>query len=423
MMEKTTEPLSVWEKNFTFLFFSRLIKISADCFAFNSILWFLIFDGKGAIGTSLLLAVTFLPEAFLAPVTGPLVKRSALKFWMYFSDLTRAAVVLTVPICYFNGFSPMWFVLGLMIIHSATGATYNPASITLIPQIVNESLIQKANAILQSSSEIVRLGAVTLCGVLLTFIGPATTLIISFILYIISGIFVLYIKYQTVQKQSESHTSKQRGTYFARLKRGFTIVRNHKILFPLAIYCIFMNLAASPWEALSAVYVAEDLNGTPFIHSLLKATTAGGAFLLGLILAKIKINRYGLLFITAGVLEGAAYFITGLNTFLPLVFLAAFAFGAAISSINVPEFTIIQTSVEGDDQPQVFAVIHTITNLSLPLGAIVCGYAAQVLSAGKVIAIGGFIEILAGIGILLFSQLAKAQRSDLQKEKETTANM
>ena len=140
-------------------------------------------------------------------------------------------------------------------------------------------------------------------------------------------------------------------------------------------------------------------------------------------LAKVKINRYGLLFITAGILEGTAYFITGLNTFLPLVFLAAFAFGAAISSINVPEFTIIQTSVEGDDQPQVYAIIHTITNLSLPLGAIACGYAAQVLSAGKVIAIGGFIEILSGIGILLFTRLAKASRLDLQKEKEASANM
>ncbi|NUJ17557.1 MFS transporter [Bacillus glycinifermentans] len=422
-MEKKNGEISVWKKNFTFLFFSRIIKISADCFAFNSILWFLIFDGKGAIGTSLLLAVTFLPEAFLAPLAGPLVKRSALKFWMYFSDLTRAVIVLAIPLCYYNGFSPMWFVLGLMIIHSATGATYNPASITLIPQIVNEQLIQKANAILQSSSEIVRLGAVTLCGVLLTFIGPAPTLITSFTLYIISGFFVLCIKQQMAQQHAESDASKPRGTYFARLKRGFTLVRHHKVLFPLAIYCIFMNLAASPWEALSAVYVAEDLNGTPFIHSLLKATTAGGAFLLGFILAKVKINRYGLLFITAGILEGTAYFITGLNTFLPLVFLAAFAFGAAISSINVPEFTIIQTSVEGDDQPQVYAIIHTITNLSLPLGAIACGYAAQILSAGKVIAIGGFIEIVSGIGILLFTQLAKASRADLQKEKEASANM
>lgn len=61
---------SIWNKNFTLLFISRLVKLSGDGFAFNSILWFLIFDGEGAIGTSLLIAVTFLPEAMLAPITG-----------------------------------------------------------------------------------------------------------------------------------------------------------------------------------------------------------------------------------------------------------------------------------------------------------------------------------------------------------------
>ncbi|MDA1476662.1 MFS transporter [Bacillus changyiensis] len=419
MMEK----LSVWERNFKFLFFSRIIKISADSFAFNSILWFLILSGKGAIGTALLIAVTFLPEAFLAPVTGPLMKRSTLKFWMYFSDLTRAIIVLMIPISYLNGFSPLWFVMGLMIIHSATGATYNPASITLIPQIVHEEFMQKANAILQSSSEIVKLSTVTLCGFLLTLVGPAITLMISFVLYIISGIFVLCIKYQTNQPSAKHDNAKQRGTYKAKLKRGFSLVRHHRVLFPLAIYCLFMNLAATPWEALSAIYVAEDLNGTPFIHSLLKATTGIGAFLLGFILAKVKINRYGLLFITAGIIEGTSFFITGLFTILPLVFLAAFAFGAAVSSINVPEHTIIQKSVDGDDQPQVFAIIDMIGNLALPLGSVICGYAAEALGSGKVIAIGGGIEIFAGLGILLFTRLAKAQESDLIKEKKASINM
>ncbi|MDA1474986.1 MFS transporter [Bacillus changyiensis] len=417
------EPLSVWKKNFTFLFFSKVIKISADSFAFYSILWFLIFSGKGAIGTSLLLAVTFLPEALLGPVTGPLMKRSNLKFWMYFSDLTRAVIVLSIPISYFNGFSPMWFIMSLMVIYSATGATYHPASITLIPQIVHPKFMQKANAILQSSSEIVKLGTVTLCGFLLTLIGPAPIMIVSFILYMISGIFVLYIKYQIKQQSIEHETEKKRGTYKERLKRGFTLVRHHNILFPLAIYCLFMNLAAAPWEALSAVYISEDLNGTPFIHSLLKATTTTGAFLLGFILAKVKITRYGLLFIIAGMIEGTAYFTTGLFTILPLVFLAAFAFGAALSSINVPEYTIIQKSVDGDDQPQVFAVIQMIGRCAFPLGSIISGYAAVTFGAGKVIAVGGLIELLAGLGILLFTQLAKAQESDLIKEKKSSAEM
>ncbi|MEC1901228.1 MFS transporter [Bacillus atrophaeus] len=423
-MVKFIDGESIWKRNFNYLFYSRLVKISADSFAFNSILWLLIYDGEGAIGTALLIAVTFLPEAFLAPITGPFMKKNTLKFWMYFSDITRAAVVLIIPICYFNGFSPLWFVMALMILHSATGAAYNPASVAIIPQIVNEQGIQKANALLQSSAQIVRLGAFTLCGAILTFIGPAYTMLFALILYLISGFLVLFIKYKTVQtKTMDLPAATQRGTYFGRLKRGFVLVRKHQILYPLAIYCIFMNLAAAPWEALSAVYVAEELNSLPITFSLLKAVTSGGAFLMGFLLAKVKVNKYGLLFVTAGIIEGIAFFITGMNTFLPLVFLAAFAFGAAVSAINVPEYTIIQTSVDEEDQPQVYAVIHMISNLSLPAGAIACGYAANAFGSGKVIAVGGAIEILAGIGILLFTKLAKAQRSDLIREREASVHI
>ncbi|QBG57765.1 MFS transporter [Bacillus amyloliquefaciens] len=422
-MDTYNKSESIWNKNFTFLFISRLVKLSGDGFAFNSILWFLIFDGEGAIGTALLIAVTFLPEAMLAPITGPFMKQHTLKFWMYFSDLTRAAVVLIIPACYFNGFSPLWFVMLLMIVHSATGAAYNPASISLIPNIVGENSLQKANAVIQSSGQIVRLAAITLSGVFLTFISPAYSLFIALIFYLLSGFLVLFIAYQVHQDKQKTVAVKQRGTYFGRLKRGFVLVRKHQILYPLAIYCIFMNFAAAPWEALSAVYVAEDLHMPPIIYSLLKATGTGGAFLMGFILAKVKVNKYGLLFVSAGIIEGAAFFITGINTFLPLVFLAAFAFGSAVSAINVPEYTIIQTSVDNDDQPQVYAVIHMISNISIPLGAVLCGYAANAFGSGKVIAAGGLVEVLSGLGILFFTKLAKAERSDLIREKEASVRI
>lgn len=138
-------------------FCSKLVKITADCFAVNTILWFLIFEGKGAIGTALLLAVSFLPQALLGPIITPLMKVDTLKFWMFFADITRALLMLAIPICYFSGFSPLWFILLLMLIHSATGASYNPASVSLIPKIVKGNLIQKANAVMQSSEHIVRL--------------------------------------------------------------------------------------------------------------------------------------------------------------------------------------------------------------------------------------------------------------------------
>ncbi len=283
-------------------------------FAFNSILWFLIYDGKGAIGTALLIAVTFLPEAVLAPVTGPFMKQNTLKFWMYFSDLTRVAIVLIIPLCHFAGFSPLWFVMTLMIVHSATGAAYNPASIALIPQIVNEEGIQKANAVLQSSAQIVRLGAVTLCGAFLTFISPSYTMLIALVLYLVSGFLVLFIKYTAVESQSESAAVTQRGTYIGRLKRGFTLVRRHQILYPLAIYCIFMNFAAPLGSALSRLRCRRFKRPADRLLAF-KGHHRRRRILLGFVLAKVKVNRYGLLFVTAGIIEGLAFFITGMNTF------------------------------------------------------------------------------------------------------------
>ncbi|KAA6447011.1 MFS transporter [Bacillus swezeyi] len=400
-----------------------MVKITADSLAFNTILWFLILDGKGAIGTAFLIAVSFLPQAILGPIITPLMKTNTLKFWMFFSDLTRASLMLIIPICYLNGFSPLWFIILLMLIHSATGASYDPASVSLIPKIVKEDIIQKANATIQSSGQIVRLVSLTVCGVMIVLIGAAYTMLIILPLYILSALLVLLIQYKTKEDDSKGKAAKTRGSYIKRLRRGFSLVRRHQILFPLALFCVFSNFASAPWEALSAVYISEDLNGGPIVHSFMRVTTAVGAFLLGYILAKIKVNRYGLLFVTAGIIEGAAFFITGMNPLLPLVFLAAFALGATISAVNVPEHTIIQMSVDDEDQPQVYAIINMISYVMIPIGALIGGYAASVFGAGKVIAIGGGIEILAGVIILMFTKIGEAQRSDLIAEKEQSIKM
>ncbi|MED4338035.1 MFS transporter [Bacillus licheniformis] len=351
------------------------------------------------------------------------MKTTTLKFWMFFSDLTRATIMLIIPIFYFNGFSPLWFIILLMLIHSATGASYDPAFVSLIPKIVKEDIIQKANATVQSSGQAIKLGAVTLCGVLIVLIGAAYTMLIILPLYIISAILVLFIKYSTSDAGMNTKATKSREPYIKKLKRGFVIVRRHHILFPLAIFCVFLNLGSAPWEALAAVYIAEDLNQGAIIHSIVRVLTTGGAFLMGLILTRVRVNRYGLLFVTAGIIEGTAFFITGMNSLLLLVFVAAFVLGATISAINVPEHTIIQISVDDEDQPQVYAVISMISYVMIPLGALIAGYAATVFGAGNVIAFGGVVEILAGLGILAFTKLGKSQRSDLSKAKEESLKL
>ncbi|MEI4790564.1 MFS transporter [Bacillus sp. FJAT-53060] len=418
-MEKTNLSESVWNKRFTSLFISRLIKNTGESFAFTSVLWLLILRGDGALGTGLLLAVTVLPSSLLAPILGPLMKKHHLSKWMFASDVVRATIVLIIPLLHFSNLLPLWLLISLMVIQSATGAAYNPASVAILPQIVPKHLIQKANAILQSSFEIVALAAVMVAGLLVKLIGPADTLLITTALFIISGLFIIGVKLKKTEEEKAAGIKQVKNTYLYNLKRGFLVVRNHHILFALTLYCVLMNVAAAPWQALSAVYVAEALLSDSMVYSILRGVAAVGAFMMGFALAKVKIKRFGLFFIVAGMIEGGAFFITGMSTWLPIVLLASFMFGAAVSAINVPEMVIIQTSVDQEDQPQVYAVINASSNVFLPLAAVVSGVLAEKFGAGPVIAGGGVLEILSGIAIFLFTGLAKSHLTAEKQKSET----
>ncbi|MGG5832780.1 MFS transporter, partial [Bacillus pumilus] len=74
-------------------------------------------------------------------------------------------------------------------------------------------------------------------------------------LFIISGLFIIGVKLKKTDEDKAAGIKQAKNTYLYNLKRGFLVVKNHHILFALTLYCILMNVAAAPWQALSAVYV------------------------------------------------------------------------------------------------------------------------------------------------------------------------
>lgn len=188
---------SLWKRNFTYLFVSKMCKITADSLSFNTILWLLVLGGKGAIGTAFFIAVSFVPQAIIGPFITPMMKPHQLKFWMCFADLTRAAIILVIVVSYFYDFSPLALIIGGMLLHSATGGSYEPASVSIIPKLVHEDVIQKANATIQSASHVVRLVTVTICGVMIAFVGVGYTMLVIIPLYLMSALLVLLITYKT----------------------------------------------------------------------------------------------------------------------------------------------------------------------------------------------------------------------------------
>lgn len=61
-----------------------------------------------------------------------------------------------------------------------------------------------------------------------------------------------------------------------------------------------------------------------------------------------------------------------------------------------------------------------IFNIFIFVGVVICGYVVNVFGLGIVIVVGGVVEIIVGIGILLFIKLVKVEWFDLIKEREVS---
>lgn len=386
-------------RNFTLLFLSNLIKVIADNFASIAFVWLLLEAGGDAVSTSILYVCTIIPLLLLSLLVSPLLSRGRLTSWMFASDAARFVIVLAIPAVHLFHEVPIWLFFLSAFLQSTCGSIYSPASVALLPKIVESSGLQKANALIQSSNQVVRLIGLAGAGTLVTWLSAGTTLIITAFLFLFSAILVIFIRF------AEEPTA--RPSYWKELREGFAVLRQHKAIYAMSMFFAFENIGVIPLFSLSAVFVEQDLAGNATTLTVLQGSQAIGAMVMGAILARVSIARQGALFMLASIVQGTAHLLLGFSPWLWLVILCSFFVGMAITAVNVPEMVIIQTTVPREQQAKVFAIVTTISTMFIPIASLAGGPLAKWLGAGFMISAGGLFALLTAIATLLFTPIAK----------------
>jgi len=393
--------------NFTFLLLSKVFKTISDNFVSIALVWLLIETGGGTVSTSILYVCTLVPQMLLGLFISPFLTGARLQVWMAYSDAVRAFMIFVIPICYYLDILQVWFFFVIAVIQSITATIYNPSSVALLPRIIEAEKLQSANAHLASVTQIVNLVGLAIAGVLVSTLSASTTLILTCCLLIISSLLVLLVKETDNEETRIARNKINFRAYFQRIKEGFVQVKEHKVISGLTMYAIFINIGTIPWLSLSAIYVAGQLSGNAVMLSVIRASTAIGALLMGVVLAKIKINQHGRFFLYAGAISGLVLTILGLIPSFYVVLVCCFLLGATETAINIPEMVLIQTTVPQAQQAQVFVTLVTISTFFLPLTILISAPLAKVFGMGSIIAFGGMLIVLSGIVIRFFTPLAK----------------
>jgi len=357
-------------RNYFLLWIGGLISSLGDWVLMGALPFYVYARTGSPLATGLTFATSVLPWIILSSVAGVFVDRWDLKRTMIMADLSRAALMLllllvtVVPALF-------WLVYLISFAEACITQFFNPASITLLPRVVDKELLQEANALGSFSGSLSRLVGPLLGGVLLALMGPASTMIADGISYVCSAVMIMLVMVPPTfaKRKYEQARPGSITDYWRDWLEGLGTVKANSILRVLFLVIAVAALADGVINALFVIFPAAVLHlGSTQYGEMLTALGVGsliGSFLVGLFAKKIPPACV----IWGGLLgKGLTYLLVFNSRSFPLILLIFILSGTPTVGWQISTQTLIQTTTEERLRGRVFGAYGAILSLFLLVG-------------------------------------------------------
>ncbi|MES5953261.1 MFS transporter [Bacillus fungorum] len=298
----------------------------------------------------------------------------------------------------------------------------HPSFHSMIPSIVEKEKIVHANSGLQLIENTLNLIGPVIGGSILAFMGGEFALIVNAISFVVAGLVTIFIKYDNVKIDKKPKTQSIGKTILYDIKDGFKYVNFNKIILFGSLLFFFTNLGIHLFQSNFMFYMADTLKLDSTLIGITMGISGVGP-ILGAIIAPYLNRKFasGKIILWCTVFAGAGmYVLLFATTFWEVAISQAFVM--FFGNINViTYFSLRQKVVPPELLGRVISVTRMISYASIPLGAILGGYALQAgISIFLIIAIGATIRT--GVGLLGFlTPLGSAGNIDYTKEEPKLA--
>ncbi|WP_404431747.1 MFS transporter [Microbacterium lacus] len=393
----------------TVLFLSgQTVSLFGSMLVQYAVFWYLTITYQSGVIMMLAALFGFLPQAIISIFGGVWADRHNRKFLIIGADSAIALTTLALAIIMMNGIDAPWIIFLALAIRSAGAGIQMPAVAALLPQIVPMRNLIRVNGINGSIQSAMALLSPAAAGAIYAWSSASTggssaalvpIFFIDFVTAVIGIGFLLLIPVAAVRRASDVETG-----YFADLVDGVKYIAHHAFVrWLLILFAVIFVLTVAPSNLTPLMLVRSfDAGEQQNVVNLavLEVAFSIGMVLGGILVASIfaKRSRIGMI-ITSSVVFGGLSIGLGLSGNIWLFFGFMFLVGLAVPFFSTPSFTLLQETVEPERQGRVFGFVGIVMALAMPLGMLVFGPLADVVS----------IEVLLiAAGILTFVVMAAA---------------
>ncbi|ASA77456.1 MFS transporter [Thermococcus sp. 5-4] len=328
--------------------------------------------GSGAM-MSLFIMAELIPRLLVNPIAGVIGDRYDRKKLMYGLDIARGVLLFAVIGSNLLG---IYQLLVIQMAMSVMGAFFSAGIVGMFPDLVEREQLARANSILQSGGQILRILGPILGGLIYALGGIKLALLVNAVSFFGSGLFEILIEYRRETRELSSLHE-----VWDDMLEGFRFMKSSKNLMVLVSFGILLNTLLNPVFAVVLPYLARIELGLSAVKfgSVETAATLGALagnmlialklgersedFLFGALFAQL-LCLTGLAFVTRSILGELAY-----PSLLGIIGLI----GLFNTLVNIPLFTKLQKAVPDEVRSRFFTAFETVMMATTPLGMALVG--------------------------------------------------
>lgn len=304
----------------------------------------------------------------------------------------------SIPLLAFNG-----FVFGVL------NALWYPAFMGLMPQIVDNRLLQSANAFVGMGANLALTLGAAVAGVIVAAFGSGWAILIDAITFFIAGCLVFSMRH--LDREAPTAEEKEVGV-ITQLKDGWTEFSSRRWIVIVVFSFAFFHPAFEGFIGVMApVRAKEVLHGARDMGFMMAGWGFGG--LLGTI-AALRIHVKRPLFLAIGVMPTISLWIFAMAVPMPIWFLVVTAIigGVAIDVMYANWLTTLQTHVPEEAMSRVGAYDAFGSMVFAPIGLFVAGPFTKFFGTQTALIVAGTIALVASSVPLLSREVRTLTRAD-----------
>lgn len=391
-------------RNFYYLWLGKLISQMGDKFYAIAMSWWILQRTNSTVSMGFFLFACTIPGIVLGFFSGALSDRWDKRRLMIATDLLRGSFVLVIAYLSYLDILRVWQVFAAGMILSSVSAFFEPASQSILPELVISEELKKANSLCQMVTGACQILGPLLGALVVSLFGTTVVFMANGLSFYIAAIFSLLMRY----KEERVNPGERSTTIFKDVVEGITFIKGRgnmiSILFIIGIAHFFVGSLSVSLPFLANSLGGKGVNNLGLLETLLGAGLLAGAAFSGLRSKKIVSERilftlmmgFGLCFMCIG--TACYYEFDNRVIYMILLFLV----GMIIANASIFWQLLLQLNTPTKMRGRVFGISTLIGNASLPIAFGVAGILLNISSISTLMLGSGICLVVLGMGLILF---------------------